>query len=589
MEHEACAPRPPPPDDAVDRPAAVLRIIIDNAAAALRESWRLYRSPEWRRGLALLAAWQPALGGVWAALAAVPPGPHALALAAPLLASDGFTAWALEAGRLIRPSPALYAAAVAHLLQSAVGGARRANDRTVAALSAAVGRAEMFRLLEPDEEGVPCAGLQLHHSFAGALRGLMKAIDLLAEADGGPRDPIFLAASSNLGRVSLGGPDDDVRGAALSYLRDALAGWEAAIGPNHPDTLTACADCAEARLGGTCGAQGHGSRRTAVCAGCAADKVALLRRAFQGRLAALGGDHPLMLASAHALSVSLHALGGSGGGGGEEEECAGEALDLIVRASEGRARVLGADDPDTLASMDAHGAQLAAAGRDDEAAAVLREAFERRAAARAGAEKDTARDVAALAALAEYACLLERGGCGAEAAALRARARAARQRAQDAGAADPLLDIHERGMEAMEGGRQREGEGLLNTSFDCWLALDPAHECAGQAIDALASFYLDADRYDETAQLWRRLHAALAREIGADDGQALYAAVTGGLWMLRCGQAAQAEPILRDALVRRQRRAADDPVPALHAIRCWQSACVRRAEEHGSTRRRRCW
>src|SRR5207247_1319639 len=97
--------------------------------------------------------------------------------------------------------------------------------------------------------------------------------------------------------------------------------------------------------------------------GCYDQAEPLYKKALQGRRAKLGADHPNTLASMHCLAGLYQAQG-----------CYDEAEKLFQQALEGRRAKLGANHPDTLISLKNLAGLYQARGRLDAAEPLFREA-----------------------------------------------------------------------------------------------------------------------------------------------------------------------------------------------------------------------
>ncbi|KAL1994652.1 hypothetical protein VTN49DRAFT_2122 [Thermomyces lanuginosus] len=133
--------------------------------------------------------------------------------------------------------------------------------------------------------------------------------------------------------------------------RRALEGREKVLGPNHADTITSVNN-----LGSDLWYQGKYDK-----------SEPMHRRVLEIREKMLGFDHPDTLASVSILGVTLGALG----------QCE-EAEAMLRRALEGREKTLGPDHPDTLASFCFLGRILLIRGQIDEASSMHRRALEGR-------------------------------------------------------------------------------------------------------------------------------------------------------------------------------------------------------------------
>ncbi|MBO0787613.1 MAG: tetratricopeptide repeat protein, partial [Actinobacteria bacterium] len=128
--------------------------------------------------------------------------------------------------------------------------------------------------------------------------------------------------------------------AAIDHWRELAAASEQALGPGHPDPVTASDRLASAMLAG----------------GLGPEAVELYQRAVAARTRAAGPDHPATLAARADLGSALLTAGRYG-----------DAIDVLADVLQARARILGPDDPGTLKTTDDLVAAYLAAGRYPEA------------------------------------------------------------------------------------------------------------------------------------------------------------------------------------------------------------------------------
>ncbi|MBO0773125.1 MAG: tetratricopeptide repeat protein, partial [Actinobacteria bacterium] len=106
--------------------------------------------------------------------------------------------------------------------------------------------------------------------------------------------------------------------AAIDHWRELAAASEQALGPGHPDPVTASDRLASAMLAG----------------GLGPEAVELYQRAVAARTRAAGPDHPATLAARADLGSALLTAGRYG-----------DAIDVLADVPQARARILGPDDP----------------------------------------------------------------------------------------------------------------------------------------------------------------------------------------------------------------------------------------------------
>jgi tetratricopeptide (TPR) repeat protein len=134
----------------------------------------------------------------------------------------------------------------------------------------------------------------------------------------GPGHPDTLTARGQLARTCLAADRADE---ALPHFERTLAGREWVLGPDHPETLAARSD-----LGGAYRAAGR-----------LADAITVYRRTLADQELILGEDHPVTAATRGSLAAALHSAGRTQ-----------DAVPLYVKTLADRERVLGPDHPDTL-------------------------------------------------------------------------------------------------------------------------------------------------------------------------------------------------------------------------------------------------
>jgi tetratricopeptide (TPR) repeat protein len=236
-------------------------------------------------------------------------------------------ALALERAGLISIGPASEPAAwVSTPLQAAVRAAAPPE------LLGQAARAAADAVLEAWPKDQPRSGqaVQLRSCAASLLRHAGDALWA-----GGSCHRVLLTAGQSTTAARLAGP-------AVTWWREVAIRCEQLLGDDHPDTLVAAGQLADALL-----AAGH-----------AADAVRCSRWALAGRDRVLGPGHPAAIAARVSLG---RALAASGQGD--------EALSVLREAAGRSERAHGPGDPGALEVLDEYAAVLLAAG---EAAAAVR-------------------------------------------------------------------------------------------------------------------------------------------------------------------------------------------------------------------------
>jgi tetratricopeptide (TPR) repeat protein len=150
-----------------------------------------------------------------------------------------------------------------------------------------------------------------------AIAVLTDALEHREEALG-PSHPDTLTALAQLARVCLAADRADE---AVPHFERTLAGREWVLGPDHPETLAARLDLATAYR----------------AAGRAEDAIKVFRRTLADQELVLGEDHPTTIATRGSLAAALHSTGRTQ-----------DAIPLYARTLADRERLLGPEHPDTL-------------------------------------------------------------------------------------------------------------------------------------------------------------------------------------------------------------------------------------------------
>jgi tetratricopeptide (TPR) repeat protein len=134
----------------------------------------------------------------------------------------------------------------------------------------------------------------------------------------GPGHPDTLTARAELARTCLAADRVDE---AIPHFERTLAGREWVLGPDHPETLAARLDLAAAYR----------------AAGRLDDAIKVFQRTLADQELVLGEDHATTIATRGSLAAALHSTGRTQ-----------DAIPLYVRTLADRERLLGPDHPDTL-------------------------------------------------------------------------------------------------------------------------------------------------------------------------------------------------------------------------------------------------
>jgi tetratricopeptide (TPR) repeat protein len=231
---------------------------------------------------------------------------------------------------------------------------RAVQNAVQAALSEEIrdwaGRAAADALLEvwPDEEQAWLASAL--RSCAGSL---IRATRDLLWADG--CHPLLLRAGQSLVSAGLTGP-------AITYWRDITAVSERVLGPDHPDTVMAAWQLADAY----------------IAAGQAAEAVPWLQWILEFRIRALGQVHVDTIATRRNLGHALVATGRFR-----------DAAAVLERAAGDYERVSGADHPDTIGSREDLAGALSAAAQFADAISLYRRTLSDRERVQGSGHRDT--------------------------------------------------------------------------------------------------------------------------------------------------------------------------------------------------------
>jgi tetratricopeptide (TPR) repeat protein len=285
----------------------------------------------------------------------------------------------------------------------------------------------------------------------------------------GPGHPDTLTARSYLARTCLAA---DRTQEALPHFERTLAGREWVLGPDHPETLAARSDLA-------------GAYRAA---GRLADSITVYRRTLADQELILGEDHPVTAATRGSLAAALHSAGRTE-----------DAVPLFVKTLADRERVLGPDNPDTLTARGNLAYAYRSVGR-------LRDAIPLYAQTVAGREKVQGRDHPdTLTSRANLAAAYYDARKLKEAVSLYEQTLADRERVQGRDHPDTLTARGNLASAYMSAGRKVAALGLYErTLADAERVLGPHHESTLTSRANLAIAYHESRRTPDAIALFQR-------------------------------------------------------------------------------------
>ncbi len=387
-------------------------------------------------------------------------------------------------------------------------------------------------------------------AFAVAKRALS-----LAEAALGPQHPDTLSSINDLGILYQA---QGRYGEAEPLYKRALEGYEAALGPRHPYTLRSLNN-----LGFLYNTQGRYS-----------EAEPLLKRAAAGYEAALGPQHLDTLGSISNLGLLYdmqgrygeaeplykRALAGFEAALGPRHPHTlrsvnnlgllynaqgryGEAEPLLKRALAGYEAVLGPQHPDTILSVNNLGFLYDMQGRYGEAEPLYRRALAAFEAVLGPQHPDT------LGSVNNLGFLYQTQGRYGEAEPLFRRALAGREAALGSQHPDTLGSVNNLGLLYDAQGRYGEAEPLFQRALaGSEAALGPRHPNTLRSVNNLGSLYQAQGRYGEAEPLLQRALAAREATLGPHHPDTLGSVNNLGFLYQTQGRYSEAEPLLQRAL-----------------------------------------
>jgi serine/threonine protein kinase len=491
------------------------------------------------------------------------------------LADEPVTAWrepaSIQARRWMRRHRTAVAAAVMAILTGAVGlsavvGVQaRANTRLKEALSQSEESrqqaqgvssflVEAFRSPDPTQDGrhvkvsdlLDRASQKLDKEFSGsqATKGaLLDALGLtyqglglyepamsihtkaraLREAALGPDHPDTLTSRNNLANAyySAGRTAD-----AIALHEETLKRREAKLGPDHPDTLKSRNNLANA----------YNS------AGRTADAIALHEETLKRREAALGPDHPDTLTSRSNLANVYLDTGRTA-----------DAIAMYAETLKRREAVLGTDHPHTLQSRYNLGNAYGHAGRTAEAIAVLQGTLELEEAKLGPDHPDTL--ITRISLAATYYDV----GRVLEAIALNEGTLKLRESRLDPDHSLILITRNNLANAYRTVGRTLEAIVLYESTLKGMDAkLGPDHPYTLECRNGLASAHESLDRWSEAEGLLRDVLASRRKTAKPNSPLLANALANLGQNLLNQQRWSDAEPLLRECLAIREKTDSDD-------------------------------
>jgi tetratricopeptide (TPR) repeat protein len=267
-----------------------------------------------------------------------------------------------------------------------------------------------------------------------------------------------------------------------------------------------------------------------------------LDQAVAWRRQHLGADHPDTLASLNDLAELYHYRGRHA-----------EAEPLYQEALAGRRQHLGADHPDTLTSLNNLASLCHSRGRYAEAEPLFQEALAGRRRTLGADRPDTLRSLNSL------AMLYRDCGCYDEAEALYREALAGNRRTLGADHPDTLLSLNNLAVLYRDCGRFAEAEPLLKEALAGFRrTLGADHPATLQSLNNLAALHYSRGRYDEAEALYREALAGNRRTLGADHPATLTCLSNLALLSHSRGRHAEAEPLYQEVLAGRRKKLGPD-------------------------------
>ncbi len=325
--------------------------------------------------------------------------------------------------------------------------------------------------------------------------------------------------------------------AAVKHLERARPLYEAALGPDHPDTLTCMADLAESYR--------------------AADQlkqaVALFKETFTRRKAVLGPDHADTLSAMNSLAESYMDNG--------KVEL---ALPLSEEAVKRSTAKLGRDHPDTLMDMNVLAMCWQHAGKVDQAVQLHDETLRRRTALLGDEHPDTVTSMNNLASSYEAA------GKHTLALPLYEKALKLVQTLCGPNHPDTLIGMHNLALAYQHVRKYDLALSLQEAAFTRQRArLGPGHRNTLSGMATLIACYRDAGQHERAVALAEEMLTIVKAKLRADDPRTLVCMHALGVLCGEVRQFDRAVQLLQECLNRRAARSGPshrDTLAVMHAL-----------------------
>lgn len=297
----------------------------------------------------------------------------------------------------------------------------------------------------------------------------------------GPDHPDTLAALSNLANAY--GAVGDIYRAIDLYAR-TVSTRDQTLGPNNPDTLLSRGNLASAY-------------RTV---GRTSEAISLYEQTLDGLMRVYGPTHPRVLATQNNLAITYLDAGRIA-----------DAIPLLESALTGQEQRLGSQHPETLNSLNNLAASYQAIGDLDRALPLLERASREREAILGPDHPDT------LASLNNMAYALTAMGRFAEALPLLQRAVVARERLLGPRHPDTLSSLNNLAIDYQRMGRISEAIPLFEQVLTGRMEVfGPDHPYTLTSQNNLGSAYQEAGRMEEAVRLYEAAYVAMDRVLGPD-------------------------------------------------------------------------
>jgi tetratricopeptide (TPR) repeat protein len=321
---------------------------------------------------------------------------------------------------------------------------------------------------------------------------------------------------------------------AVPLAQQALAIYEKALGPDHPDVAQALNNLATLY---------YNQGRTA-------EAEPLYKRSLAIREKALGPDHPDVAQALNNLALLY-----------KQQGRYAEAEPLHKRSLAIREKALGPDHPDVAGSLNNLAALYDDQGRYAEAEPLYKRALAIREKALGPDHPDVAHSLNNLAAL------YDNQGRYAEVEPLYKRSLAIREKALGPDHPDVALALNNLAALYDKQGRTAEAEPLHKRALAVFeKALGPDHRDVATALNSLASLYDDQGRYAEAEPLLKRALAIYEKALGPDHPDVALSLNNLAALYDDQGRYAEAEPLYKRSLAIKEKALGPDHPAVARAL-----------------------